>query len=74
MTPSHREDSLHRRMQGLALEMCGRGILLPQAMREFEHHYLRTILRDCGGNRSRAARVLGIHRNTLRNKLQAHGL
>jgi transcriptional regulator with PAS, ATPase and Fis domain len=44
---------------------------VPRSLREVElEHILRT-LRHFGGNKSRAARVLGISRQTLRDKLQA---
>lgn len=34
-----------------------------------EHEYIEQVLVDCGGNISRAARRLGIHRRTLQYKL-----
>ena len=34
---------------------------------EWEH--IQRVLADCGGNVSRAARVLGLHRRTLQRKL-----
>lgn len=74
MVPAKLEDSLHRRMERLVVEMCSRGIRLPQAMREFERHYLEAALSRSGGSRTGAARALGIHRNTLTNKLQGHRL
>jgi DNA-binding NtrC family response regulator len=36
---------------------------------EVEAAYIRHVLERCGGNRSEAARVLGIARNTLARKL-----
>ena len=39
---------------------------------EVEHDYILTVLATCEGNRSRAARVLGIDRKTLRSKLASH--
>jgi len=50
------------------------GVKLPQALREFEKWYITTALRETHGNRSDAARRLGIHRNTLINKVKAHNL
>jgi DNA-binding NtrC family response regulator len=35
---------------------------------------LRAVLEECGGNRLLAARILGIHRTTLRQKLQRYSL
>ena len=37
---------------------------------EWEH--IQRILTDCGGNISRAARVLGIHRRSLQRKLNKY--
>jgi DNA-binding NtrC family response regulator len=39
---------------------------------EVEHDHIRTVLATCDGNRSRAARILGIDRKTLRSKLATH--
>ncbi|RUL85368.1 sigma-54-dependent transcriptional regulator [Tautonia sociabilis] len=39
-----------------------------------EPHVLRAVLEACQGNRARAARVLGIHRATLRQKLNRYGI
>ena len=48
--------------------------LLPEGelptLREVEARYVRHVLDRCGGNRTRAASVLGIGRNTLLRKLQ----
>jgi DNA-binding NtrC family response regulator len=42
---------------------------LGEAVREFERAYIERVLRDADGNRSRAARLLGISRKTLWTKL-----
>lgn len=68
------EDSLSRRMEALVEEMCAQEIHLPLALRELERRFLQAALRRCGGNRTRAARLLGIHRNTLTHKLHNHTL
>jgi Fis family transcriptional regulator len=39
-----------------------------------EKPILETIMARAGGNQSLAAEMLGINRNTLRKKLQQHGL
>lgn len=47
---------------------------LAQAHRAFEKQYLLESLGRCGGNRSRAARALGLSRQGLYQKLRRHGL
>jgi two-component system nitrogen regulation response regulator GlnG len=39
-----------------------------------ERRLLAQVLRHAGGNLSLAAKILGIHRATLRSKLAAHGV
>ena len=48
------------------------GIKLNQAKKEFERRYITVALKETQGNRSLAARQLGIHRNTLINKVKSH--
>lgn len=40
---------------------------------EVERSYIEEVLRRTRGNKSMAARILGIHRKTLHDKLRAHG-
>ena len=41
---------------------------------EVEKPLLRAVMDYAGGNQSRAAKFLGINRNTLRKKLDRHGI
>jgi len=43
-------------------------------LREVEIPLFTQVLDHCGGNQSRAAALLGIHRATLRKKLRDYGL
>jgi DNA-binding NtrC family response regulator len=58
----------------------GRGELLTQALDngstldDLEGEYIRLVLNRADGNRSQAARVLGIDRRTLYRKLLRHGI
>ena len=58
-------------LERLIAEWVKGEIRLDQAMREFERHYITIALKENQGNRSLAARKLGIHRNTLINKVKA---
>jgi DNA-binding NtrC family response regulator len=48
--------------------------LSDRSLRTLEQTLIRRVLADTGGNRSHAARVLGINRATLYNKIRALGL
>jgi propionate catabolism operon transcriptional regulator len=50
---------------------AGAGGRLEEARRRDEEQHIRSVLRECGGNRSEAARRLGIGRTTLWRKLGA---
>jgi DNA-binding NtrC family response regulator len=50
------------------------GDLLERFLRAVEPPLLKAVLARCGGNRAAAAKVLGIHRATLRQKLTDSGL
>ncbi|MBT3264657.1 MAG: DNA-binding transcriptional regulator Fis [Acidiferrobacteraceae bacterium] len=48
--------------------------LYPLVIGEIEKPLLQAVMHQAGGNQSRAARMLGINRNTLRKKLTQYGL
>ena len=52
-------------LEGLVGQMVERGILFDEAVGEFEKRFIKRVLERTNGNQSRAAEVLGIHRNTL---------
>src|SRR5271166_4999407 len=54
--------------------MVERGILLEEAVTEFEKKFIKRVLDRSNGNQSRAAKVLGIHRNTLSRKVDVYKL
>jgi DNA-binding NtrC family response regulator len=54
--------------------LLDRGLELAQAVQLFEVRFLRSAMDRHSGNLSQAASALGIHRNTLRTKLQRNGL
>ncbi len=45
-----------------------------RSLRQVEKEHIAKVLAECGGNISRAARVLGLHRSTLHRKLKTLGL
>ena len=44
------------------------------ARHEFEAGYIQSVLGDCGGNRTKAAKLLGISRKHLWTKMQQLGI
>jgi DNA-binding NtrC family response regulator len=50
------------------------GLLLREACEQFERQYVLRVLERVGWNVSRAARLLGVHRNTVLAKLTAWGM
>jgi Fis family transcriptional regulator len=49
--------------------MVDRGILYDDALHEFERRFISRALSHADGSLSRAAALLGIHRNTLTRKV-----
>jgi two-component system nitrogen regulation response regulator GlnG len=56
-------------LESLVGQMVERGILFDEAVGEFEKRFIRRVLERTRGNQSRAARLMGIHRNTLSRKI-----
>ena len=53
-------------LEALILQMYKSNILYSEAVREFKKRFILTVLQENNGNQCRAARQLGMHRNTLR--------
>jgi Fis family transcriptional regulator len=54
--------------------MVEHGILFDEAIGEFEKRFIKRVLDHVEGNQSRAAVMLGIHRNTLSRKIVEYKL
>ena len=61
---------MKQQLEALVTEMVDRGILFPEAKREFEKKFIARVLQRHRGNLSRAAKDLRIHRNTLGKKIE----
>lgn len=61
-------------LESLVGMLVERGIHLEEAMTEFEKKFIKRVLDHQNGNQSRAAKVLGIHRNTLSRKVDEYKL
>jgi Fis family transcriptional regulator, factor for inversion stimulation protein len=61
-------------LEGLVSQMVERGILFEEALGEFEKKFIKRTLERAQGNQCRAAKMLGIHRNTLSRKIGEYKL
>jgi DNA-binding protein Fis len=62
--------SIDDRLNAIIRELIGNGITLAQAVEAFEGKYIVTAMTASKGNLTTASRKLGVHRNTLHNKLR----
>ncbi len=60
---------MKEQLEALVGTMVERGILLEEALTEFEKKFIKRVLDESKGNQCRAAKILGIHRNTLSRKI-----
>jgi DNA-binding NtrC family response regulator len=56
-------------LEALVSQMYKSGILYSEAVREFKKRFIITVLQENHGNQCKAARQLGMHRNTLSRTL-----
>lgn len=61
-------------LEKLVAQLVEKGILLDEALEEFEKKFIGKVLAEHQGNQSTAARRLGIHRNTLSRKIDRYKL
>lgn len=52
-------------LEALVQQMYRSNILYSEAVREFKRRFISTVLEENKGNQCRAAKQLGMHRNTL---------
>jgi DNA-binding NtrC family response regulator len=62
------------KLESLVAEMVERRIYLDEALDEFEKKFIQSALTKTEGNQTKAARILGVHRNTLNRKIVQHKL
>ncbi len=60
--------NLHQRMELIIKDMVEKEISLKDALREFEKIFFEQAAKKHEGNKTKMARALGIHRNTLHNR------
>ena len=60
-----KRDAVRDQLEALIMQMYRSNILYSEAVREFKKKFILTVLQENKGNQCRAARELGMHRNTL---------
>ena len=65
---------MKEQFESLINQMVDHGISYEDALSEFEKKFIKKVLEKSTGNRSKAAQLLGIHRNTLSRKIEELGL
>jgi DNA-binding NtrC family response regulator len=63
---------VREKLDQLVAEMIERRIYLEEAVGEFEKKFILLALKKTEGNQSTAAKLLGLHRNTLSRKITLH--
>ena len=66
--------TLNGQLTDIVDELVHQGVTLEQARQEFERQFIVASLRSNDWNFCRSARSLGVHRNTLRNKVSHLGI
>ncbi|HLY59315.1 MAG TPA: helix-turn-helix domain-containing protein [Terriglobia bacterium] len=61
---------MKEQLESLVSQMVDRGISYEDALGEFEKRFIKQVLEKSNGNQSKAAQILGIHRNTLSRKIE----
>ena len=69
-----RKKVVKEKLECLVEEMIDRRIFLDEALDEFEKRFIQTALTKTHGNQTKAAEVLGVHRNTLNRKIGQYKL
>ncbi len=59
-------------LEALVTQMIDRGLLFGEAITEFEKKFILKALERNQGNQTKAAKAMGIHRNTLNKKLASY--
>lgn len=71
MQKEYRELTLRQKMVVLVTELVDRELPIKEALKEFEKIYIETAAKKYNGNKTKIAKALGIHRNTLHNLYRA---
>ena len=71
MPKEFNELTLREKLIDLVDELVEKELPIREALKEFEKLYIETAAKKYKGNKTRVAKALGIHRNTLHNLYKA---
>ena len=71
MPKEFNELTLREKLIALVEELVEKELPIKEALREFEKIYIETAAKKYKGNKTRIAKALGIHRNTLHDLYNA---
>ena len=63
---------MKEKLEALVSEMIDRGLRYDEAVGEFERKFIMSALEKNRGNQTKAAKAMGIHRNTLNRRLTSY--
>lgn len=63
--------NIHQKLELVIREMVERELSLKDVLREFEKIFFEQTAKKYEGNKTKMAKALGIHRNTLQNRAKA---
>jgi len=63
--------TIHQKLELVIKDMVDKELSLKDGLREFEKIFFEQTAKKYEGNKTRMAKALGIHRNTLQNRAKA---
>lgn len=63
--------NIHQKMELLIADMIEKEVRFRDALKEFQKIYIELAAKKYKGNRTRMAKALGLHRNTLHNRAKS---
>jgi len=74
MSQEYKDLTINAKMKVLIEDLVANELPLRDALKEFERLYILATSQKYHGNKTRTAKALGVHRNTLHNLCKSLGL
>ena len=71
MTPLRK---IQDRLEDIIEEIVSGGLFWSEAVSQFEKLFILRVLRESNGNLGQAAKIMGVHRNTLSKKMREYAI